>query len=199
MGPSFDPNAPLWDETKRDERGSHPPCWPARKPRSPRVPVVLNRPPVTRGPIVRIHLPPAGSLQTFGPSRVVAIAQIAMADQLDLAQAPRRPVLLGRLVAAINSADPGDEVGRIVKERAATVAVSAKTAYPLQRQLRCASPSSVSAALVVRARRLYPCELDHRRDPHCCLNLACDAPSHARRRESWAQHQSCAGCRYHPL
>jgi hypothetical protein len=34
---------PIWDETKRDERGSHPPCWPARKPRSPLVPVVLNR------------------------------------------------------------------------------------------------------------------------------------------------------------
>jgi hypothetical protein len=40
---------PIWDETKRDERGSHPPCWPARKPRSPLVPVVLNRPPITGG------------------------------------------------------------------------------------------------------------------------------------------------------
>ena len=49
--------------TKRsvDERGSHPPCWPARKPRSPLVPVVLNRPPSHGGPRVRIHLPPADS------------------------------------------------------------------------------------------------------------------------------------------
>jgi hypothetical protein len=34
--------------------------------------------PLRVGPKVRIRLPPAGSLQTFGPSGVVAIAQIGM-------------------------------------------------------------------------------------------------------------------------
>ena len=43
--------------------------------------------PFTVGPAVQILLPPARSLQTFGPSGVVAIAQICMADQLGLAQA----------------------------------------------------------------------------------------------------------------
>jgi hypothetical protein len=88
--------------------------------------------PFTAVPMVRISFPPAGRLQTFGPSRVVAIAQMGIADQLGLAQARRRADLLGRRlqVAATNPADPGDEVGRIVTERAATVAVSVKQGTP---------------------------------------------------------------------
>ena len=75
------------------------------------------------GPMVRIHLPPAGSLQTFGPSRVAAIKRLsaivsilAVDDDSDVAYFCRQPrcgkgrmrcTLLTRSDAARRLADPG--------------------------------------------------------------------------------------------